>query len=303
MTYPCPCGNCPYCRYASRRVWTMRLKLENMYWDRSSFVTLTYDPAKYDRTTLWPPHLQAFFKRLRYHLREQGRSIKYFACGEYSIEVGNNPHYHAIIYGLDENDKALLDSCWNYGFVHIGSVTEKSIMYVAGYVLKKLGKDKDRFKNKPDIFPEFIRVSQGIGLQFISDMPVFSPQIRLDGRIQYLGRYLINKLALRFDYDYKSDALAISKIKYENLKEKYWFDFCKDFGLNYTTDKELYFSETSIEPIWRGGIKIIPNNPNRLLTYAYECANIQIKRDFLARFKTFKRLQNEKIEIQSFASG
>lgn len=294
-TFPCPCGHCPYCRYQNRRIWSFRLEVEKLYFDKSVFLTLTYDPSKWDRTTLWPPHLTAFWKRLRKRLGEH--KIKYFSCGEYSQEIGNNPHYHAILYGLSKDDLSLIESCWNYGFVHVGEVNEKTIKYVAGYVMKKLGKDKDRYKDK-DCFPEFIRCSQGIGLRFIEDFPTFASSVVWNGRTQYLGRYLMNKLKYKF-YPYddlETKRNPISQVLLEELFTKFHTDQMKhlpDFVEKYELDYHFDYYGIPVFRNWKC-------QPISLLQYSQECDTLQFRRDFLAKFKLSKRIQNEKIEIQPF---
>lgn len=297
-SYPCPCGHCPYCRYQNRRIWTFRLEVENLYWDNSIFLTLTYDPDKWNRDTLWPPHLTAFWKRLRKQLGD--KKIAYFSCGEYSVMPGNNPHYHAILYGLSKEDMPLIEKAWNFGFVHCGDVNEKTIKYVSGYVMKKLGKDKDRFKEL-DAFPEFIRCSKGIGLRFLDDFPMFKSSVVWNGRTQFLGRYLMNKLKYKFfPYDdLQTRRNPISQVLLEEqfmhfaeLQQKYVKDYVEKYELDYFLDYDNQYKFTPSAPF---GLR-----PG-LLQYSQECDTIQFRRDFLAKFKLSKRIQNEKIEVQPFA--
>lgn len=293
--YPCPCGHCPYCRYQNRRIWSFRLEVEKLYWDKSVFLTLTYDPEKWNRQTLFPPHLTNFWKRLRKELGNY--KIKYFSCGEYSVRPGNNPHYHAILYGLGPEDLPLIEKCWKFGFIDIGTVTEKSIKYVAGYVMKKLGKDKDRYAEF-DCIPEFVRASQGIGLRFIDDFPFFQSSVVWNGRTQYLGRYLMNKLKYKFfPYeDINTRRNPLSQIfleeqfkRFADLQQKYLSDFLEQYELDYHFD---YYGN----PVFSGW----KEKPVSLLQYSYKSDTIQFRRDFLAKFKLLKRIQNEEIKIQSF---
>ena len=71
-------------------------------------------------------------------------------CGEYGEQTAR-PHYHAIIFGLDFEDKELykiengqrlynsqtLSRLWPDGFAVIGNVTFESAAYVARYIMKK----------------------------------------------------------------------------------------------------------------------------------------------------------------------
>ena len=61
-------------------------------------MTLTYDEKNLpDR--LKKEHLQKFIR----NLRDDGKEIKYFACGEYG-DTTNRPHYHMCIFGSDFRD-------------------------------------------------------------------------------------------------------------------------------------------------------------------------------------------------------
>ena len=60
----------------------MRLLHELEYWDKATFITLTYAPEHLpEKSSLKPDDLQKFWKRLRKELKD--KKIKYFACGEY----------------------------------------------------------------------------------------------------------------------------------------------------------------------------------------------------------------------------
>ena len=86
-------------------------------------------------------------KRLR---KNTGKKIRYYMCGEYG-EENNRPHYHALLFGHQFDDKKLvnirngnrvyisetLNRYWQKGQCEIGSVTFKSAGYVARYILKK----------------------------------------------------------------------------------------------------------------------------------------------------------------------
>ena len=146
-----PCGHCIGCRLKYSRIWADRCMAESQYHDSNLFLTLTYDDEhlpdrrKLDDGSLSPIHslnkrdLQLFIKRLRSLFPEQ--KIRYFACGEYGDTYGR-PHYHAIVFGLQGTDEKIVQDCWQRGFVMLGGVSQKSIGYVTGYVLKKYGKGK-----------------------------------------------------------------------------------------------------------------------------------------------------------------
>lgn len=69
-----------------------------------------------------------------------GHHFKYFSCGEYG-DIFHRPHYHVILWSSTLNfsgsDEEYIKKSWQNGFIKIGTVTEGSINYVTGYVLKK----------------------------------------------------------------------------------------------------------------------------------------------------------------------
>nr|WAE43395.1 MAG: replication initiator protein [Microviridae sp.] len=160
-----PCGRCTACRINRTREWATRITHELSYWEYSSFVTLTYNNENINKEmSLKKRDLQLFFKRLRKTLGKE--KIKYYACGEYGENFGR-PHYHAIIFGIQSNDKRIKDS-WPAGFVRCGSVTYESARYVAGYIQKKyngkLAEEVYGNKERP-----FQLQSQGLGKQWALD--------------------------------------------------------------------------------------------------------------------------------------
>lgn len=173
-----PCSRCIGCRLERSRQWAVRCVNEAQMHEDNAFLTLTYKDESLtfgrERATLFPRHLQLFFKRLR---KKHGNNIRYFACGEYGEET-NRPHYHACVFGLKIDDKKLwsirngnylynsenLDKIWKLGQVIIGDVTFESAAYVARYIVaKKLGKNASYYEEE-GIEPEFVRMSRRPGL-------------------------------------------------------------------------------------------------------------------------------------------
>lgn len=82
------------------------------------------------------------------------KTIRFYMCGEYGSQYGR-PHYHAILFNHDFNDKILwqvkrdvplfisdtLAELWPFGFSTIGNVTFESAAYVARYIMKKVTGD------------------------------------------------------------------------------------------------------------------------------------------------------------------
>lgn len=174
-----PCSRCLGCRLERSRQWAVRGYCELQSCEQSSFITLTYSTENLvwgvERPTLVKQHLQQFMKDLRKKYTE--KKIRFFGCGEYGT-LNKRPHYHLCLFGHDFSDKrhysgkgseALftsleLDKIWGYGECKIGSVTFKSIAYIARYICdKKLGKEA-RYYEEQAINPEFVRMSLKPGL-------------------------------------------------------------------------------------------------------------------------------------------
>lgn len=118
--------------------------------DHNCFVTLTYNDANLPESgSLYKPHLQKFFKRLRKHFGSD-TDIRYYACGEYGDNT-QRAHYHACIFGIDFHDKIpfkrtgehtlyiskTLNEIWGHGNTSIGDLTFETAAYTARYVMKK----------------------------------------------------------------------------------------------------------------------------------------------------------------------
>jgi hypothetical protein len=182
-----PCGQCIGCRLKYSQEWAVRLMHENEMHEESCFITLTmnneYLESRENPYSLDKSEFQKFMKRLR---KRYGKQIRYFHCGEYG-EKNSRPHYHAIIFGMDFEDKELfsvrdeirlytseiLAELWPHGFVTLGSVTMESCAYVARYVCKKQkGKNAEKHYIRWDpltgegtpIEPEYATMSRKPGI-------------------------------------------------------------------------------------------------------------------------------------------
>lgn len=92
---------------------------------------------------------------MKKYRKQYGKNIRYYHCGEYGETYGR-PHYHAIIFGHDWDDKKhfkttnevkvytseRLQRLWGKGFTTTGDVTFESASYVARYILKKVTGDQ-----------------------------------------------------------------------------------------------------------------------------------------------------------------
>lgn len=158
--------------------------------DDNCFITLTYDEQRLPwGGTLVLGHFQKFMKRLR---KRHGAGIRFFHCGEYGGSTGR-PHYHALLFGLDFDDKewlkdndqgdplftsSNLSSLWPYGHASVGALSAQSAAYVTRYALKKVtGHNAEAHyetmhESTGEIFqkrPEYVTMSRrpGIGARWL----------------------------------------------------------------------------------------------------------------------------------------
>ena len=151
------CKQCTGCRQEYARQWAMRNIHEASLWLNNIFITLTYNDQNLpEHNKLVKKDFQDFMKRLRKHKKANTKNpIRFFHCGEYGEKFGR-PHYHAILFNTNFNDRKpipgqknlttsdTLKRLWGKGHVSIGDVTFQSASYVAGYVQKKInGKQKE----------------------------------------------------------------------------------------------------------------------------------------------------------------
>lgn len=171
-----PCGKCIGCTLDRSRQWAIRCMHEASLHQDNCFLTLTYNDANLPKDgSLQIDHWQKFMKRLR---EKNGTPTRYFHCGEYGPSL-SRPHYHAILFGYDFNDKKLwkevnnakwyvskeLEELWPKGYHIIGDVTQASASYVARYCVKKAGIPKeDRKGYYGNLRPEYATMSRRPGI-------------------------------------------------------------------------------------------------------------------------------------------
>lgn len=205
---PCPCGRCDSCLSKRKGQWRDRILIEQQSHGDSCFVTLTYDDDHLPKgASLSIKDYQDWLKRLR--LAVAPRCVRYYIAGEYGGQTWR-PHYHAILFGVSAQEEALLKSTWAKGNIVVGTLTPQSAAYVAGYVMKKMGKKGDVALNGRE--PEFQRMSLRPGLgglgvrsigqvlstksgaRFVADMGDVPYALEQSGKTIHLGRYLRGKL-------------------------------------------------------------------------------------------------------------
>lgn len=193
---PCmrPCGSCIGCRLEYSRQWAVRCVHEaQLYDDRNSFVTLTYNNDHLpEDLSVSKKEVKLFIRRLRKLVKPI--KIRYFGCGEYG-EQFERPHYHICIFNHEFPDKEVirldskrlldgkrfkkghdhtlysskdLSSIWQKGFATVGELSFESAGYVARYATKKIN-GPPAGDHYGDRTPEFAMMSRnpGIGREWI----------------------------------------------------------------------------------------------------------------------------------------
>lgn len=193
-----PCGKCAFCAATRRSDWATRLEYEARLHLDKKFITLTYANPHlkwaHGNSQLHKRDLQLWFKRVR----KTGAKIRYYAVGEYGSTTFR-PHYHVILFGT-VSEKTIRDS-WPLGQVHIGTVTQASIMYCLGYIVNK------SWKHVHNRVPPFALMSRkpGLGHNYLSPaMRAWHKSDRknyvmLDGVKRHLPRYYKTKLFSKLD--------------------------------------------------------------------------------------------------------
>lgn len=162
---PVPCGKCPDCLKRRVASWSQRLEVEQLRWERSYFLTLTYNTdhvpiSSNGFMTLSGDHMTLFLKRVRFY----GGKLCYYYCGEYGTH-GKRPHYHCIMFSNTVTQSDILKS-WPYGAVYFGKVEPASVRYTVQYYDKG---DWRPVHGRDDRMKEYSRMSNGIGKSFMTD--------------------------------------------------------------------------------------------------------------------------------------
>lgn len=193
-----PCGKCAFCAATRRSDWATRIEYESRLHLVKKFITLTYaNPHltwEYGNPQLVKSDLQKWFKRVR----KAGFKFRYYAVGEYGSRT-YRPHYHVLLFGDVPDD--VIGEAWSFGQVHIGTVTQASIMYCLGYITNK------NWTHLHNRVPPFSLMSRkpGLGHNYLSkDMVEWHRSGRknyvlVDGAKRHLPRYYKTKIFSKID--------------------------------------------------------------------------------------------------------
>lgn len=159
-----PCGRCGICKKKRRDDWRFRLSEEFKDARNGYFLTLTYSDehvqvTEYGELTLNPSDLFNFSKRLRYWNKKAGfDNYRYYQIGEYGTTT-DRPHYHVLGFNVADQVIADLDDIWGLGHTVAGSLTPRSVNYVAKFHVNKRYFDDDDLRED-----EFSTCSRSPGL-------------------------------------------------------------------------------------------------------------------------------------------
>lgn len=216
----------------------MRMQHELRYHDKAQFITLTYHPLELPpNDSLRREDAFSFMKRYKERVRYQEKpSFRYFLAGEYGEENADKyfpmlngrrvgrPHYHAIIFGHDFEDKIYwkdsdkgypqfiseeLTELWPYGHATTAAAVPETFSYTAGYITDKVtGKKEtvDEAYTRVDtrtgvvLFPtcerEFQSQSKGLGRKFVEEFEtdLYKGYLMHEGKKRSLPRYYLKVL-------------------------------------------------------------------------------------------------------------
>jgi len=237
-----PCGNCAFCAATKRSDWALRLHYEQKLHYGSKFVTLTYSDNNlvYEKgnSQLVKKHLQDWFKRVR----KAGYKFRYYAVGEYGSKTFR-PHYHVIVFG--EVPDVILQRAWSkynrktkkhypLGHVHIGNVTQASIMYCLGYLVNARSWKMRHHRTRPfSLMSRGRGKLTGLGSNYLTkEMIAWHRSDRknyaiLDGQKRHLPRYYKVKIFSKIDLVRIAvrDQKMMFKKQVELLRSPRWRDY------------------------------------------------------------------------------
>lgn len=170
------CGQCHCCRIQKREEWAARILLESTSHSMSLFVTLTYSPEHLPLlNSLCHRDATLFLKRLRKRIHPT--KVRYFLVGEYGSRT-QRPHYHSVLFGLNEGHLDAIDASWGLGFTTCAVLTPERARYVARYTTKKLTGPMSFTDGR---CPEYARQSRRPGLGRLAALKIGQQLTRQNG--------------------------------------------------------------------------------------------------------------------------
>lgn len=275
ITHSVPCGNCVGCRLDRSRDWAIRCMDEAKMHRDNCFITLTYNKDNLPLGgTLNVKDWQDFAKRLR---KSMGH-FRYFHAGEYGSKE-NRPHYHALLFGINFEDRKpiysgtsggriysseSLSKVWKKGYCSVGELTFESASYVARYCLKKVNGPNQNFVDPETGLTVYDRVDENGEVHRVK--PEYTTMSRRPG----IGKPWYDKYKLDI---YPSDFRIIGSMK---LKPPRFYDSQLE------KDNPAVFEDIKRRRIYAATNSLEDNTPARLAVKEF-CAQDKVNKKLKRR--------------------
>lgn len=252
------CLHCEACQEKYKDDWAFRCVLELSACPKACMITLTFSEEGLARHNSEYPELvpnsvtkaetDKFLKRLR---KDLDCKIRFFGVSEYGEKFTCRPHYHFILYGIDENHpifdgkipvykKGMLHHYyiwngiepWSYGEVEVsaGRITAGAIRYMLKYFVKQQNNQSfDLLKGRERLFVTASR-KPGLGFYGIQkhlDTLIHQRYAHLGNRKVPLSRYIVQKLEEITDMDI-GELIKLDRYEYflnhprQKINKKQW---------------------------------------------------------------------------------
>lgn len=267
-----PCGRCLNCLGNKRNDWTFRLYRELKTAQSAYFLTYTYNDESLiygdSSPTVSKRELQLYIKRLRQEIKKyevnhenkdeclktakNSLKFKYYAVGEYGTE-SERPHYHALFFNLPLGMPVhtTLAELWSEegkskGFIKVGTVTVRSISYVAGYLINPQTDEKGKEKQF-----SIMSTKPAIGAGYLETSGFFHKNnakftARMAGQSWRLPRYYKERIFSRKEIEQNTEKvreIIDNKIneeifKYQEKGDSYFTNRMEEFNQRQIATKE-----------------------------------------------------------------
>lgn len=214
-----PCGKCPWCLKIKAWRWCQKLRLEQIDWPRSWFLSLTYAKISdiHDTPKLVYPDFQKYMKRLRKHTK-----CRYFVIYDRGSKH-DRPHWHAIVYAQETLTRREVEKHWVHGFKSAKLANLSRIRYVSDYVRKGTFRRSSQSLGKASVRSIGVGLSPKIAEAFPEAELRAIDGITLPGRYRMKLRYQKNDDPFETPYEDTRACMDRRMHQYyaERLKEEY----------------------------------------------------------------------------------
>lgn len=184
------CGRCLGCTLDRASSWALRAQHEARYYERNSFLTLTWSDEHFPES---PEAARLEVRRFQARFYKEFGSHRFFGC----LETGsksNRIHAHLVPFGEDFKDggrvvgksksgdplwtNPVLERLWPFGIANCGEFTPASAAYISRYICKKAeGVDAVPFTHPvtgeirmwPTVYRPFYPSRPALGMRFLDE--------------------------------------------------------------------------------------------------------------------------------------